>query len=113
MKRMRYPFRFKLKQFGKENQKSCQLFLTQNRFFKEKLAAYSENVFMGKRKTLVVFNRKRFNFWLKKGPRHGRYPYSQRIYNVVLSGALAEALNKERILFENGLKNSLINFKTE
>lgn len=94
MKRMKYPYRFKLKKFGKENQSSYQLFLTQNRIYKEKIGSYSENTFMGKKRSIVSYDRKRLKFWLQKGVRIGRYPISKRIGFLILGGAVASTITR-------------------
>jgi hypothetical protein len=94
MKRMRYPYRFKIKKFGKEGQWSYQLFLTQNRIFKEKIGGYSGSSFLGKEIGIVSYEKRTLIKWLEKGARLGRYPISRRVGMLILGGAAASKKEK-------------------
>jgi len=84
---MKYPYRFRLKKLGKEKQISYQIFLTQNRKLKEKIASYSENVFSEKKQTFLVYDGPRLKFWLSKGARRGRGLFLNRILFILLKSA--------------------------
>lgn len=81
MKLKYYPYKFKLKRFGRIRKPTYEIYLAVNRKFKERIGIYNTE----SSDTMVVYyNFKRFLYWIAKGARPGNSPQIRRIFVKLL-----------------------------
>lgn len=81
MKLKFYPYKFKLKRFGRIRKPTYEIYLAVNRKFKERIGVYNTE---SPKDFFVFYNFNRFMFWVSRGARPGNSPQIRRIFLKML-----------------------------
>lgn len=76
-----YPYKFKLKRFGRIRRPTYEIYLAVNRVFKERIGVYNTE---SPREVFVFYNFNRFLNWISRGARPGKSPQIRRIFVKLL-----------------------------